>query len=857
MPQTKKENGAVQSGVMSRGVLTVPVSLNDFLVMLTALIGDYAMNTKLFNDVEDGFRLASPSMYAYYCYVLLGCHIKKYGTLGGPDASIIPIDCEGLNVPAPVAKFLEHLGPFVRDGLELRSKLTFPTGLAIGSSAWGKNAPLINQVWPPSAPQQTFEHYEIDVTGGTSAFLNYSVVSGNPNLGLAGFVQDWMENISERIQSTNLSCIKFEKIPKVAPDGSAYALAYDEMTQTFVQPAVNPVNAQGQWASLTDDFDPEVALIFGSYRTINVDDTFPFTSHKVPIPEMNRAPAADFTNAAPMFDNEFCAHYTANYLLNRTPYVKGSLLKTLKYCERPVTTLNPSWRFYNAAVFAQMIYAAYQNLIDNSNNPGTGDPSSTFLVIFYIVHWCALIAKYNRSTPIHNYQANGAGALQRPQAWWASSEWLGLDFPAPCAMYIDSVGPTLRDGRMSFPVYYAAPATGTTDGFPPEVPIAYLPGFLAEADAALVTGTSQAWLGFHGLSPKAGVLPATFLSFNDVDLNSAWVNNAWGPTNAKISTRNFIPNTWITEIFSYWKQAHAMFFRGATMQSCLVHLHEDPCGSVAAMYALPIDGGAVFNTVVFPQNDQISTWASTSGGFVFSFGQGCTKIISDVNLTPDKFVECAAVASTLFPASDAIGRYTFTLNVTRNRNVLLKDLFIQTYSPDSQFSRAISTNLSNFKPVVENAGGVKITSLDLDSQCFISDTLDDIKRLAFKGVMNAAPLLCPLTGPLSGVCSMGAKLAVDTIKSYSGIVAGDVKTPDVRGVKQDLIKMMPSLANEFGVRVKQKKNGTVKSVQVPLPGGKTAKVRLTPKKVRTPEQAAARKIAKKARRQAKKLAAKK
>jgi len=104
---------------------------------------------------------------------------------------------------------------------------------------------------------------------------------------------------------------------------------------------------------------------------------------------------------------------------------------------------------------------------------------------------------------------------------------------------------------------------------------------------------------------------------------------------------------------------------------------------------------------------------------------------------------------------------------------------------------------------------------------------------------------------------MGAKLAIDTVKSYSGIVASDVKTPDVRGVKQDLIKMMPSLAGEFGVRVKQKKSGDVKSVQVPLPGGKVAKVRLTPKKVRTPEQIVARKAAKKIRRQAKKLAAKK
>jgi hypothetical protein len=802
---------SIVAGVMPQPTFALPVSIGDFYCLLDALIGDLAMNSKIF--VKDGSSATpglSPNDVAFYCFVALAVHIKRVGTLTGTDVGLLPNTMSQLIIPNVIAKFLEGLGTFSSQGVLMKSTMAWPANCVPLTSQYGSAGSIVGFTRDTTLPKVTYDVLTVD-----SSYGDLVLQTGTyPVTTLPGWLSTYMDWVSEGLSQCGLRTVPYAKIPSVAPNADAYSIAWDEVSQDTGVPADQFGNVSLQWLNLSDAFNPEASLLWGSCRRED-PEMLPCSAHKVPIPQMNRSQENVSGAFVSFFTACYSAHYCAEYLQSRCNYRPGALMNVTTYCDKHVTTLNPLYRVYNLAQFNEVIYGGYEQLIANMNNPAANSDNSAALIVYWLICQSVFMAKYNRSIPFHVIGAfDPVEGDVHPQTFLSVAEWLSFSLPVPIAKFVDSVGPSIRNGRMEYPyvrtpppsAYFAPPAI--------EVPITYMAGLFMESSASRTAASNwaPAWPGFHGLTPSTNPT-VPMLGIGTVTYNVAWRTASFAP--AVFASKVYYPNCHIQWFLLRFRQIHALYLEGSSYGSSLVHLHDDPCGSVVSNYAI-VGCRPEPQTFSFPTVNR--NWSTVT--YNYNYSRSPSHVCSDVNLTKEFLAEAVVIAPSLQSLAQTVGRYVITIPTALGRNPALGQLYDMTYTPESQFSKAISAKLTDFDPTFKTIGGVRVTRSDLDSQCFVSGILATIFSTIYAGLEVAAPIAG------AALAGAGIQTAKTALKSYEGILSSDVKMDPNASAALTIGKAIGKAAVKAQVKAKgpDKPKKEIKTSPVlPTPTGKAKK----------------------------------
>lgn len=692
-------------------------------------------------------------------------HISNVGILGGTGKNEICRDLADYRVPLGFAKYLEHLGTYIGDGLTMQSSYDLTAGLSVTSQAWSHTSGGTLGLVVPGGSNITY--YTVSTGSGNVGEYNFSDNALAAPLTLPIMWSSVGIDISQAIAAAGLSCILYKDIPKQAPNSSAYTNIVDPLTGLE---SVN-LGVGVQVVGIAPDFHPEEALLFSCARGLQRKFTMPiFKALPNPQPQY----IIDTASASgSQIDSRFSAPFFNAWIgARQTAFRKGPILKSYTLCESKIKHLVFTHQPMDSGSVFRVAYKALAVFLSQVTVTVPDLDVSRLTYLYFQVLFHMLVARVTEASPIptmalNNGSAAAAPTVFAPQGFYTTRAWLGLPVPAAIARFVDSIGPVNANGRVIVPLYIAASSNASR--YPNGSNGTSFPGYSIGQSAARL-GFPGGFLGQNGITAVTGAEPATYaFAPQGVAITSADLV-AYYP-NGQAHLRSAMWNANVAYFINLWDRLHKKYLTGATLSSSMIHTHNPPCGAVTALLT---------TTAVQVQDASVNIPDLDQAGFTLVYQDyEAFSIGSYVNLAAEEIVEATIFRfSTVNYTNEALAmaRYRYQLPVTSASSTFLTDYCQKTFTPESAFSKALALRQAKFDPVASTIKGIDLVRIEETDGCYVKDLLKGVGREIFSAARFAAPValgtLCAGGGPMaSKVCAAAGDSVVKSIGSFMGIEA--------------------------------------------------------------------------------------
>lgn len=371
-------------------------------------------------------KITPADLNAYLQYVIM-CYFNAIGVAtGAADLYTLSSDIQDsdLAVPPQLAYLLQYFAPYVKGGRDYSCVTTSNAARAASGGGFVGPGGASNSINYGLIPTYGRGALVPLTTGEWAGAVGSSIISGSNIRGAAQGISNLLRNLC--------NCVPLNKIPRVAPDASAYAIV-----------VLDASNDGNRIISAIDNFDSEVTYFIG--RTVSSSALV--ASYSIPLPGTEFPEGASINASLP--NNPTTLQQRRNWfalswaeVLYHAPYIAGATVKTAlsQHDYGKVTSIIVIPRLVDLSV-----WHAYIGMVVTQSITGvtaSSVPLHDDMVAALAYLDSVLVAKLGEFN-MWGRTANGYFGYDR--AFEKAS------VPLHAKHFLESIGPVIRSGRIQIP----------------------------------------------------------------------------------------------------------------------------------------------------------------------------------------------------------------------------------------------------------------------------------------------------------------------------------------------------------------------------------------------------------------------